>query len=294
VLVRVGRARGCEIALQRRDAQLGRRHRGVGRSGVAARQQQNLVEALLLTLDLPLDHRQAILLAAQRGRVRVELRAEPRERLQVGLGLFRQLADVRFLRAPQLRFELGEPLLAALQLRGNERRRVLGLLFARLRRFVDEDRREAVRHALCPRRIGIRIRHQERVELARFVDQRHRVRNRDGHRRSEPADQLVVRRPGGETLLARDARQDGRRQQLLREGAHPLGVVERRGLAHQVRRHRRRNDTERRRAPVFLRQPSQQRGADAHRRDDRHDEPPFPAAEHGQVVEGMDVCVFHQ
>jgi len=51
---------------------------------------------------------------------------------------------VRFLGAAQARFELGEAGLAAGQLAGDERRGVLGALFAGLGVLFDEDVREAV------------------------------------------------------------------------------------------------------------------------------------------------------
>ena len=72
--------------------------------------------ALLDALQLTLDHREPVLFAAHRGRVRFELALQRRDHLQVGVGLLRQAAHVGFLRRPQPRLDVVQPRLARLQL----------------------------------------------------------------------------------------------------------------------------------------------------------------------------------
>ena len=105
--------------------------------------------------------------------------------------------------------EVGQPLLAFLQLTLDERRGADRIRGATLRAFVDEDRDQPVRHPLGADRLRVAVRHEERVEPARLVHLRHRVGHGDGDVVAHAREQALV---GGaaKPLFLRDARQNAR------------------------------------------------------------------------------------
>ena len=98
--------------------------------------------------DLPFEHRQPILFAAQGHRRIRLLLAEPGDHLQVRLRLLREAAHVRFLDLAQALLDILEAVAALRELGGEERRRVLGAGFAQRGVFVDERRGQAIGDAL--------------------------------------------------------------------------------------------------------------------------------------------------
>ena len=156
VLVGVDRPRLGEHALKQHHARF-RGLRDFGRRSPDPRHDQDGRRPFPERVELSFDHRQAVLFASERRRVRLELLPEARQRREVGARLLGELAHVRFFRAPQPAFEIGKPGLAGVQLLREERRRVFGAGFARLRVLVYEDRRHAVRHALRAIRLRIQV-----------------------------------------------------------------------------------------------------------------------------------------
>lgn len=110
VLVGEGELGVGELAAQRQHPRLGVLGRGAAGGG------DRLVGALLHALDLTLDHRQPILLAAGRGRRRLELALRGGHHREIRVGLFRQPAHERFLHVAEPLFEAVQAGLAGAQL----------------------------------------------------------------------------------------------------------------------------------------------------------------------------------
>ena len=111
VLARVHHARLGQLALEHHHTCL----RGLKRRGIAARRQKRHVRcALRHPVDLPLDHRETILFAAQGCGVRLQLLAQAGKCLEVRLRLFRQLGSTCGIpsRGRKLGFELIQSRLA--------------------------------------------------------------------------------------------------------------------------------------------------------------------------------------
>jgi len=141
-------------------------------------------------------------------------------------------------------------------------------------------------------RVVIGVGHDERVETTRFGERGHRIRNVHLDRAPQPRDIAIASGVGPELLLTHDTREDRRTEQLLGKRPQPLLVVKRR-LIDQVRRHHGGGDGERRARLVLLRQKQDEQDADYNGRDDGRRQPPALPPHDGQIIERMDVCVFH-
>ncbi len=247
MLVGIDGAGRRQLVLEARDFGLPRRDRG----GVA-RDRDRLARAARVGVELLLEHRQAILLAAQRRGVRLELLAETAERLQVALHLLRQAAHVRLLGLAQLALEGFQPGFALSELGADEHRRPGGLLGAASRALVHEDGGEPVRDALGAIGLRVGVGHREAVEFA-GLGVGHRLGDIDGDVAAQPRDRRRVVGVGRQPLVGDHARQERRAQELLGDGADAFLIVEGRGLAHEGGRHRGRLDRQRRFRRVLFR-----------------------------------------
>src|SRR3954454_2776464 len=259
-------------SLNRRDA------RG-GRSG----------STLAHYFDLPLDIRESILFAVELIRERLELTAQPVDRLHVGVHLVGKPPHVRLLLDSKLVFEIRKALLADLYLLAEDLRRVFTSLDLTLRVLLDEDVRDPVRDPLRPNRLAVRVSENEAVDTVPGVRLRDRVRHRDilFDVRAQPLRHLVYRNIRIEALFADHALQHRGTQELLRDGALPFLPVERAHALEQFRRQRRRGHPDNRLRQILTRQQQRQCPAHDDAEGERHDEPPHAAAHHRDVIERM-------
>src|SRR5204863_1854132 len=109
----------------------------------------------------------------------------------------------------------------------DEDRSVLRMLGAQLRVLIDEDGGKAIRDAACAIRIAVGVRQDERIEAPRFGGRSDRLGNGDIDLASNLRSLVVVRRAGAEALLGDDPLENHRAEQLLRDRAQSLLVVER-------------------------------------------------------------------
>ena len=294
MLVGEGELRVAQLAAQRLHAERrGLAGRALGRDGGA-------VGVLLHRVDLALDHRQAVLLAAHRGRVRLELALHRRHHGEVRVGLLRQPAHERLLHRAQPGFERVQPRAAGLELGLDELRRVLGADLARLAVLLDEHLRQAVDDPLRVfgrvvdegDLVGVELRlliRRERFLRAGAVraGRGDRVGRRHADAAADAADRRLDRAVLIEVLEARGALEHRAAQQLLRHGAHPLLSIHFDG-ADQVRRQARGAHGDRRRRLIGARQLPDEQPADDQRERHRHDEPPLAAVEDGDVIERVE------
>ena len=225
-----------------------------------------------------------------------ELLPQAVERLQVRRGLFREPPHVLALGLAQLLLEVRQAALGLLHLRRQELRRVLRPHLARAGGHVHEDLGQPVGDPL--RRLGraVGVGDDEHVEARAVLRRGDRLGKRD--RLDAPAQalhrRLEIRLHDVEVLVLGDAREDLRREELLRDGADALLAVERRGRAGEVRRDGGRGHAERRARQVFLREEQREGDAGGEREHQRHDQPPLAAAENRDVVERVEALFVHQ
>ena len=182
VLVGEGARRFVELLPERQNSLLSRRARSP--------RERPFGGALFHRFNLPLEHGEPILLAAQRHRRVFLLLAKAGDHLQVGLCLFRQAPHVGFLHLPQALFDDLEPLPALIELRGEKRGRVFCARLPKLRVLFDESRGESIGDALGFFRRSAYIGDEERVGSG-TRGRRQRLRKRDRRPASDRADRPV-------------------------------------------------------------------------------------------------------
>ena len=230
MLLRVEAARVRELLLQLQHAHLAARHRRRDPT-------TDVAGALLHAVDLPLDHRQPVLLAAQRDRRRLELLPHAGGDAQVRLRLLRQPAHVGFLGRAEPRLDLIEARLARGELRGDERGGVFRTRLPRPRAGLHEDTRKGVGHALRLAGCRARVREQKRIELQplpRHLLQQLRGLYLDAIGLEQPVDGSVDVAVWCQVLVAHHLLQHRPAEELLGDCAYPLVPRERPGLLQQL------------------------------------------------------------
>src|SRR3954471_6229282 len=113
------------------------------------------------------------------------------------------------------------------------------------------------------------------------------------HLGAQPASDVLHRLVGRDFLVAHDALEHLRTQQLLRDRALALLFVHRADTAKQLRRQGRCRDTDLRERDVFTRPQRRQQCSNDDADGNGYYEPPLAPPKHRQIVEWMKRTFFH-
>jgi hypothetical protein len=186
----------------------------------------------------------------------------------------------------QLLLQFSDAFIRGALLCAQELRRAFGLNLATATVLLDEHPRQSVGDPLCALGRVIEIDDVEGIELRFPLGAGNRRWHFDLDSIEEPLDHLIERVISDQALLARDALEDDRAAELLRQCAQSFFTIEVRA-PDQVRGDGRRLDSDPCARSIRRGQQKRQRHAREHAERERDREPHPSSREHAEILDGV-------